>query len=49
MLEVMDHKHNRKYALKILKVSSELYDQFKLEIKILKIVKDHPSCNKNIV
>lgn len=48
-MEVMDHKHGRKYALKILKVSKELYDQFKLEVKILKLVKDHPSSNKNIV
>jgi hypothetical protein len=49
VLEVMDHKHSRKYALKILKVSEELYQQFKLEIKILKLVKDQPSTNKNIV
>ena len=45
----MDHKNQRKYALKILKVSEELYEQFKLEVKILKIVKEHSSTNKNIV
>lgn len=49
MLEVLDHKYNRHYALKILKVSDELYEQFKLEIKILKVVKEHGSTNKNIV
>ena len=49
VLEVMDHKHNRKYALKILKISDELYQQFKLEIKILKMAKEHSSTNKNIV
>lgn len=45
----MDHKHGKKYALKILKTSEELYQQFKLEIKILKMAKDHISSNKNIV
>lgn len=46
VLEVIDHKSSdskkRKYALKILKKSDDLYDQFKLEIKILKIVKQNP-------
>ena len=45
----MDHKHSKKYALKILKVSEELYQQFKLEVRILKLVKEHQSANKNIV
>ena len=49
VLEVMDHKNQRKYALKILKVSEELYEQFKLEVKILKLAKEHSCSNKNIV
>jgi serine/threonine protein kinase len=49
VLEVLDHKYSRHYALKILKVSDELYEQFKLEVRILKTVKEHASTNKNIV
>ena len=44
-----DHKNKKTLALKILKDSEELYDQFKLEIKIMKIVREHPSVNKNII
>lgn len=49
MLEVFDHKHRRKYALKILKISTELHNQFKLEISIMKMAKEHPAVNKNII
>jgi serine/threonine protein kinase len=49
VLEVLYNNYNKKYALKILKVSDELYQQFKLEIRILKIAKEHASTNKNIV
>ena len=44
---MVDHKQaagskKRNYALKILKKSQDLYEQFKLEIKLLKIVKQNP-------
>ena len=49
VLEVYDHKNKKTLALKILKDSEELYEQFKLEIKIMKIVREHSSMNKNII
>ena len=52
-MEVIDHKSadskKRKYALKILKKSEDLYEQFKLEIRILKLVKQNPEALKNVV
>ena len=49
VLEVYDHKNKKTLALKILKENQELYEQFRLEIKLLKIAREHASANKNII
>ena len=49
VLEVFDHKTKKSYALKILKESEELYEQFQLEVSVLKVARDHPAASKNII